>query len=159
MFGSDPSIAPRRFDLSKAAQLLDEAGLVAGKDGRRFGFTISTVETYRKTINEEMFATYRRDLAAIGVTLKVEYIDYAEAWRPKVADKRDFDAAFFGWLPEIPDPDPYNLLHSSQIETGRQNFALYKSVEADALIESAPARNQPRRATRDLREIARASIP
>ncbi len=137
LWGTDPSIAPRRFDLSRAAELLDQAGLPAGKDGRRFAFTITTVETYRKTINEEMFAAYRRDLAAIGVELKVDYVNYRDVWLPKVTVKRDFDATFFGWLPEIPDPDPYNLIHSSQITTGRQNFAGYKSEEADRLVESA----------------------
>ena len=162
MFGVDSSIPVRRFDLSRAAALLDEAGLKAGKDGRRFGLSLLTVETYRKTVNEEMFATYRRDLAAIGVELKVEYLSYSDGWLPRVAEKRDFDAAFFGWLPEIPDPDPYTLLHSSQANAGRQNFAGYASAEADALLEAARAatdRDERRASYEKLNAVLNRDLP
>jgi peptide/nickel transport system substrate-binding protein len=138
MFGIDRSIAPHKFDLAAAKKLLDEAGMPA-TSGRRFGFTLLTLESQRTPVNEEMLARWRTDLAReLNVDLKVEYLPYAE-WKERVADKRNFDAAFFGWLPEIPDPDPYNLLHSSQVETGRQNFAGYKSAEADKLLEAARA--------------------
>ena len=48
--------------------------------------------------------------------------------------KHDFDAAFFGWLPEIADPDPFGLLHSSMIEAG-SNYAGYSNPELDKLLE------------------------
>ncbi len=162
MFGHDPSIPVRRFDLNKAATLLDEAGLKADKNGHRFGLSILTVETYANTINEEMFATYRRDLASIGVSLKVEYLNYNKAWLPRVAEQRNFDAAFFGWLPEIPDPDPFTLLHSSQGGPGGQNFAGYKSAEADTLLEAARAtsvRNERRAIYEKLNAVLNRDLP
>jgi peptide/nickel transport system substrate-binding protein len=128
MFGLDRSLAPHKFDLAAAKELLGN---------KKLKFTLLTLESQKTQVNEEMLARWRSDLQrGLGVELTVEYLPYPE-WKARVADKRDFDAAFFGWLPEIPDPDPYNLLHSSQVETGRQNFAGYKSPEADKLLEEA----------------------
>lgn len=161
MFGLDRSIAPHKFDLEAAKKLLDEARLPA-TSGRRFGFTLLTLESQRTQVNEEMLARWRTDLArALNVELKVEYLPYAD-WKERVADKRNFDAAFFGWLPEIPDPDPYNLLHSSQVETGRQNFAGYNSPEADALLEQARAtadRDERRKIYEKLNTILHRDLP
>ena len=157
MFGLNRSIAPHPFDLEAAARLLAEAGLKSG-----FRFKLLTLESQRTRVNEEMLARWRTDLKrALNVELEVEYLDYPE-WKARVADKRDFDAAFFGWLPEIPDPDPYNLLHSSQIETGRGNFAGYKSAEADKLLEEARAtadRDERRKLYEKLNEVLHRDLP
>jgi peptide/nickel transport system substrate-binding protein len=135
MYGADPSIAPHPFDLDRAVKLLDEAGYPAGPNGR-FPLQIVTVTNQRTPTNEEMFAIFRRDLAAIGIDMKVEYLP------PKDHEARvllrDFDAEFFGWFPDIPDPDPSALLHSSQIRVG-QNFAGYADPDADKLLEAAAA--------------------
>ncbi len=135
MYGADPSIAPHPFDLDRAVKLLDEAGHPAGPSGR-FPLELITVSSQRTPTNEEMFAIFRRDLAAIGIDLKVEYLSPKEHEARVVL--RDFDADFFGWLPDIPDPDPSNLLHSRQIKVG-QNFAGYADPEADRLLEAASA--------------------
>lgn len=138
MFGIDHSVAPYPFDLDAAKKLLDEAGVKANpQSGHRFDFTIVTYASQKTPVNEEMMARYERDLEkGLGIGLRVEYLPYDE-WRKRVVVKRDFDAAYLGWLPEIPDPDPYSLLHSSQITEGKQNFAGYQSKEADALLEEA----------------------
>lgn len=137
MFGLDRSIAAHGYDLERAKALLDEAGLKAGASGHRFELTLLALENQKTPINEEMLAAYERDLSReLGVGFRVEYLAFPE-WKKRVTETRNFDAAYFGWLPEIPDPDPYNLLHSSQVEKGRQNFAGYKSADADALLEEA----------------------
>ena len=73
--------------------------------------------------------------------------DFEEA-----ASAGEFDAAFFGWLRDIPDPDPSALLHSSQIEGG-QNFAHYQNAKVDTWLEEAVATSD-----RDLRKALYAKI-
>ena len=134
MFGADPSIAPHPFDIDRAVKLLDEAGHKAGPSGR-FPLEIIASTSQRTPTIEEMFAIFRRDLAAIGIDMTVDYL------APRDYDGRvtlrEFDAVFFGWLPDIPDPDPSTLLGTSQIKAGRQNFAGYSDAEADRLLDTA----------------------
>jgi len=134
MAGADPSISPRVFDLDRAIKLLDEAGHPS-KNGARFAFELITLHSQRIPVNEEMFAIFRRDLGSIGIDLKVVFMS-AEEFETRVI-KGDYDAAFFGWLRDIPDPDPSALLHSTQI--GSQNFAQYKNPAVDTLLEEAVA--------------------
>jgi peptide/nickel transport system substrate-binding protein len=136
MVGADPSIGPHPFDLNRAVKLLDESGHQAGPNGR-FPMSIIAVASQRNDPNEEMFAIFRRDLSAIGIDLKVEYLN-SKDYQARVV-LRDFDGVFFGWFPDIPDPDPSALLHSSQIKEGRNNFAGYADPEADKLLEAAGA--------------------
>jgi peptide/nickel transport system substrate-binding protein len=48
----------------------------------------------------------------------------------------NYEAVFFGWLPDIPDPDPSALLHSAQIQ-GRTNYARYANEEVDTWLKEA----------------------
>ena len=134
MVGADPSIAPHPFDLARAAKLLDEAGHPAGPGGR-FPMKIVAVASQRNPLNEEMFALFRKDLSSIGVDVQVEYLQPRD-YQARVV-LRDFDGVFFGWFPDIPDPDPSALLHSSQIKEGRNNFAGYADADADKLLDAA----------------------
>ncbi|HTE56643.1 MAG TPA: ABC transporter substrate-binding protein [Kofleriaceae bacterium] len=138
MFGADPSIAPYPFDIERAVKVLDEAGHPAGPNGR-FPMQIIAVASQRTPQNEQMFAIFRTDLAAIGIDMKVEYLSSRD-YQARVV-LRDFDGVFFGWLPDIPDPDPSALLHSSQIKEGKNNFAGYADADADKLIEAASGTN------------------
>ena len=136
MPGADPSIAPHAFDISRAVALLDEAGFPS-RQGQRFSITLITPTSQRNPVNQEMFAIFRRDLSGIGIELKVEFLDL-EAFLTRVKAGQ-FDAAFFGWLPDIPDPDPSVLLHS----TSNTNYARYKVPEVDELLEDAVTTSNP----------------
>lgn len=135
MYGADPSIAPHAFDLDKAVKLLDEAGHQS-KDGHRFDIDLIATESSKGPTTDGVLALFRHDLAAIGIGLKVSYVT-AEQFDQKMI-MRDFDAAYFGWLPDVPDPDPYALLHSSQIRFGSVH-AGYANPEVDRLLDEARA--------------------
>lgn len=135
MFGADPSVPPYRFDLDAATKLLDEAGYKA-TGGQRFAITLIAAESARGHTTDETLAIFRHDLAAIGIELKVEFLPTA-TWTDRVV-MRDFDAAYFGWVPDIPDPDPYALLHSSQIRFGSIHSG-YANPEIDRLLDEARA--------------------
>ncbi len=134
MFGADTRVAPRSFNLEHAKELLVQAKVVPPAQG--IPLKLITLTSQRLPLNAEMFAIFEHDLKAIGFDLEVKYLSPQEF--EDAAGAGDFDAAFFGWLRDIPDPDPSALLHSSQIQGG-QNFAHYKNPEVDAWLEEAVA--------------------
>ncbi len=136
MRGADPTIAPHPFDLDRAVKLLDEAGLPS-KDGKRFALRLITPVSQKNSVNQEMFAIFRSDLSGIGIELQVDYVKAGEFSEQIKAG--NFDAAFFGWLPDIPDPDPSGLLHS----TSTSNYAHYSNPDVDRLLEQAVASSNP----------------
>jgi peptide/nickel transport system substrate-binding protein len=145
MMGADASIAPMPFDLEKAGKLLAEAipgktppaagsAVAPGAPARRLTIDMIAVESQRNPVTDGAFAIFRRDLASIGVEVKLTILP-AKEYFDKIA-AREFDAAFFGWLPDIPDPDPYALLHSTQIGIGA-NYAGYANSDVDRLLDEA----------------------
>jgi peptide/nickel transport system substrate-binding protein len=137
MWGADPNIAPWPFDKAAAGKLFDQAGLAA-KGGKRFPLELLVEATKRGTVYDAMLAIFRADLADLGVELKVTYLA-----RQDLIDRlilRNFEAVLFEFSADIPDPDPYALLHSSQVNAG-QNFAGYVNAEADKLLDAGRAVN------------------
>jgi peptide/nickel transport system substrate-binding protein len=133
MFGADSQIRPRSFDLELAGKLLDEAGQPL-KDGKRFSIDLVSSISQKIPINAEMFAIFKRDLDSLGIDLNVRYLDRAN-FSSETA-QGNYEAVFFGWLPDIPDPDPSALLHSAQIQ-GRTNYARYANEEVDTWLKEA----------------------
>ncbi|ACY17102.1 ABC transporter substrate-binding protein [Haliangium ochraceum] len=142
MFGADPGIAPHPFDLKAAAALLDEAGAKV-KDGQRFSLSVIAPESQRSATADAVIAVFRENFEQIGVGFEVEYLPAREFFQR--IEQRQFDAVYFTWLPDIPDPDPYSLLHSSMIGIGA-NFPAYGNAEVDKLLDDARASSD--RATR-----------
>lgn len=134
MFGADPSIAPWPYDLEKAKKLIAEAIPPDKGKAKRITLDIIAIDSQRGPIAEQTFAIYRHDLDQLGIDLKFELLP-ARDYFDRLA-KRDYDGDYFGWLPDIPDPDPYALLHSSQIGTG-PNYAAYANPEIDKLLDEA----------------------
>ena len=142
MFGADPSIPPPPFDLARAKTLLDAAAPVGqanasgGKPvpGQRFAIEIIAVDSVLGPVTDAAFGIFRHDLETLGVSIKLTKLSPREYFN-RIA-RRDFDAALFGWLPDIPDPDPYSLLHSSQIIDGA-NYAGLRDAQVDALVDQA----------------------
>jgi peptide/nickel transport system substrate-binding protein len=139
MFGTDQAIAPLPFDLEKARKLLDEVvapkpPTASGMPQIRFNVEMISVDSLRGPVTDSAFAIFRRDLEQVGVALKLTFLP-AKEYFDRIA-KREFDAAFFGWLPDIPDPDPYVLLHSSAIGVGA-NYAGFANADIDRLLDEA----------------------
>jgi peptide/nickel transport system substrate-binding protein len=132
MFGHDPSVAPLPFDLAQAKTLLDAAA--PAKAGKRFALEVIAVESLRGPSTDSMVSIFKHDLATLGIDFKLTVLaskDYYE----RIA-RRDYDGVYFGWLPDIPDPDPAALLHSQQAQSGA-NFAAYSNADVDKLINDA----------------------
>jgi peptide/nickel transport system substrate-binding protein len=75
----------------------------------------------------------QNDLKAIGVKMEIEVLDGSKA----ISNLRagDYQAGYLAWEADSPDPDPFQLLHSTQIPPQGQNFVFYANPEADRLID------------------------
>jgi peptide/nickel transport system substrate-binding protein len=138
MWGADPGIAPWPFDRAKAAAFFDEAKLPKVGNKPRFVVELLVDRERRGSVYDEMLAIFRDDLDKVGVELKVTYLP-----RNELVDRlilHTFDAALFEWGPDIPDPDPYVLLHSTQVDAGA-NYAGYTNPDVDRLLEEARSTN------------------
>jgi peptide/nickel transport system substrate-binding protein len=136
LWGADPNVAPWPFDRAVADKMLDDAGHKR-KDGKRFPIELFVEDTRRgQAIYDSMLAIFRDDLGQIGVELKVTYLP-----RNELVDRlalHNFEAVLFEFSADIADPDPWGLLHSSQVQAG-QNYAGYVSSDADRLLEAGRA--------------------
>ncbi|HKO00112.1 MAG TPA: ABC transporter substrate-binding protein [Thermoanaerobaculia bacterium] len=76
---------------------------------------------------------FQAELKKIGVQLNILPLD------PSVLIQRvlagSYQSAYLGW-DQDPDPDPFNIFHSSQMPPHGQNFIYYSNPQADRLIEA-----------------------
>jgi peptide/nickel transport system substrate-binding protein len=133
----DVQIEPWPHDPERAADLLERAGWrrppgggVRQRDGQPFRFEL-TYPTGSE--NERMASWFQARLAEVGVALELDPVEWAVLLERARAGR--FEAVMLGrYL--LPDPDPYEMLHSSQIGTG-VNYAAVNDPQVDAWIETA----------------------
>ena len=75
---------------------------------------------------------YQAALKQIGIQLNILPLDPSTLFQRVLAG--NYQAAYLGWNLD-PDPDPFQLFHSSQWPPHGQNVVFYKNPEADQLIE------------------------
>lgn len=132
LWGADPNIAPLPYDIARANALLDEAKLPK-KGAHRFAVELLVQDNFRgSTVYDGMLAIFRNDMEKIGVDLVIRYLPRSELVERLIL--HNFDAVLFRWTSDIPDPDPYALLHSSQVNGG-ENFVGFVNADADRLLE------------------------
>jgi peptide/nickel transport system substrate-binding protein len=120
--------------LSKA--LLAEAGWkekdgVLVKDGQPFEFTVLTNagnEARAKTA-----AILQQNLAEVGIRMKIRTVEWA-AFINEFIDKRKFDAVILGWN-ITPDPDQFDIWHSSKTGPKELNHIGFSNPEVDRLLD------------------------
>ncbi len=133
----DQSIKPWPFDPMRAAQLLDEAGWkdtdrdgVREKDGNKLEFELSFTAAVPEYVT--MCNVYQEELARVGIKMTQRPLEWA-TFQQRVHD-RNFDACMLAWLLPIM-PDPYQLWHSSQAESG-SNYPGFINEEADKIMDA-----------------------
>lgn len=137
---SDPTVEPWPYDPTRAKQLLaelgyedrDKDGVIEGPDGKPFRFKL----TYPggQDIYEKMILFLRDNFARGGIVMEPERLDW-----PVLVNKlnqSDFDAIILGWS-SVPESDPYQIFHSSQIADQGDNRTSYRNAELDAAITEA----------------------
>jgi peptide/nickel transport system substrate-binding protein len=134
---SNPKVKPIPYDPQKARQLLAEAGWkdtdgdsVLDKDGSPFRFALIT--NSGNEIRKDVGVLVQRQLREVGIDVRFELYEWS-VFLKNFINAKHFDACILGWGLS-PDPDDYQIWHSSQIEKGF-NFVSYKNPEVDLLWE------------------------
>src|SRR5712692_3130809 len=130
----NPKVPQYEYDVAKANQLLDEAGLRRGADGVRLKTRIYGTPGVRAILSEIM----KEQLKAVGIATDIvinEWTTYYNA----VRQTRTVDGVFTIFsLPSIPDPTteaPRD--HSKEIRPGGFNYLFYSNPRVDVIIEEA----------------------
>jgi len=134
---SNPHVKPLPYEPAKARQLLAEAGWkdtngdgILEKDGKPFSFKLIT--NSGNETRRDVGVLVQRALKEIGIDVKFEFYEWS-VFLKNFINVKAFDACILGWGLS-PDPDAYQIWHSSQIEKGF-NFVSYRNPEVDRLWE------------------------
>lgn len=140
----NPGVKKFAYNPDLARQLLDAAGYKPGRDqlrqnvlGKKLEFSVmvrSGDEMWKQiaTLCQKWFLD-------IGVKMNIEYVDWATMNRR--LDERDYESAMLSFVPG-PDPDQYNLWHSSAIDGGFNDWC-YKNPDVDKLLEQGRRESEP----------------
>jgi len=126
------------YDPDKARELLAEVGWrdsnndgILDKDGKPFRFTIITNQGNDLRIKSGEILQQR--FREIGVDVKLRVIEWA-AFLKDFIHAGNFDACILGWSGG-PEPDQYNIWHSSKTGPRQLNFIHFRNEEVDHLLE------------------------
>jgi peptide/nickel transport system substrate-binding protein len=139
MWAYDGNVKKYEYSKEKAMSLLKEAGFEKGtdgilyKDGKAFEFTILTSQGNDVRIGCAELVQKR--LSEIGIKVKIRVIEWA-AFITQFIDERNFEAVILGWTIG-PDPDLFDVWHSSKQGRKELNFISYENKEVDDLLVKA----------------------
>jgi peptide/nickel transport system substrate-binding protein len=126
------------FDPERARALLAEAGWsdtdgdgILDKDGVPFRFTIVTNQG--NDLRAKTGEIIQRRFREIGVEVKLRVIEWA-SFLKEFINPGNFDATILGWSTG-PEPDQYNIWHSSKTGPRELNFVKFKNQEVDEQLE------------------------
>lgn len=139
-FWVNNKLKPRPYDPDRAKLLLAEAGWkdsdgdgILDKNGKPFAFTILTNNGNKPRADTSTIMQQR--LKKVGIDVKVRLVEWS-AFIANFINKRNFDAVILGWSLS-PDPDQYNIWHSSQTGPREFNFLTYENAKVDAALDAA----------------------
>jgi peptide/nickel transport system substrate-binding protein len=154
---ADPALAPRAYDPTLAAGLLDEAGWldadgegIREKDGRPLRFTLLVPDSTMQ-LTQQIVVWQQHSWARVGAAVEIERLEW-QAFREK-RNAGDFDAASFH-LALTPSPDQFDLYHSSARGAG-YNFYGLRDPQVDDLLERGRAEFDPERRREIYRRLQR----
>jgi peptide/nickel transport system substrate-binding protein len=134
----NPDVKRFPHDPEKAKALLAEAGWkekgrdgVLVKDGQRFEFTVLTNAGNKS--REQTAAILQQNLSAVGIRMEIRTVEWA-AFINEFVKKRKFDALILGWS-ITPDPDQFDIWHSSKTGPDELNHIGFANAEVDRLLE------------------------
>ncbi len=137
----NPDVPRYEYAPAKATALLDAAGWVDSdnngirdKNGKQFEFLLHTSEN---GTNVALIQRIAADWEKIGVHALPTPATFVGLVGDLLTPRR-FDAAMVAFATPG-DPDPTALWHSSQSEGGGENYAVWKNLEADDLMQKALA--------------------
>jgi peptide/nickel transport system substrate-binding protein len=141
MWAYNPEVQPIPYDPTAAQKELNSLGwLDTNGDGSldKGGKPLKIdMVIFAGSGTSALFAQlYQSDLKKIGVDLVITQLDGTTGIKRLLSG--NFQAGYLSWDLD-PDPDPFQILHSSQIPPTGQNYVYYHSPEADKLMEQGRA--------------------
>lgn len=134
----NPNVRRYHYNPEKARQLLAEAGWqdttgdgILNKDGQRLAFTIITNQGNDLRIKTGEIIQQR--FREIGVDVRLRVVEWA-TFLKEFINPGNFDATILGWSGG-PEPDQFNIWHSSKTAPGQLNFIGFEHPEIDELLE------------------------
>lgn len=125
------------YNPQKALELLYEEGFrlnksgILEKNGRPFEFTLLVNQGNLPRLLAAQII--QRQLSKIGIKVNIRVMEWTTLIHQFI-DKRRFSAVILGWSTG-PDPDLYDIFHSSKIQPPGLNFVGYSNPELDKLLE------------------------
>lgn len=132
----DHSIKPLPYDPEGALKIFNELGWKKNqdgfleKDGQVFEFNLIT--NNGNAVRKNIVTIVQNNWRKMGVKCNTQLFEWAVFLKDFVNPGK-FDALVLGWSMG-PDPDLYQLWHSSQTNPGQLNFVGYENAEVDRLI-------------------------
>jgi peptide/nickel transport system substrate-binding protein len=134
----NPDVRRYHYNPEKARQLLAEAGWqdttgdgILNKNGQRLAFTIVTNQG--NDLRIKTGEIIQRRFREIGVDVRLRVIEWATFLKDFI-NPGNFDATILGWSGG-PEPDQFNIWHSSKMAPGQLNFIGFEHSEVDELLE------------------------
>lgn len=133
----NPNVKDIAYDPRHATDLLAQAGWreknsdgILVKDGKPFQFTILTNQGNQQRLLTAQIVQQR--LKHVGIEVKIRIVEWA-TFLKEFVDKGNFEVVMLGWSTS-PDPDMYDVWHSSKTNPGELNFIGFKNDEVDRLL-------------------------
>lgn len=134
----NPNVSRYDYDPEKARALLAEAGWIDSdedgildKDGQKFSFVIVTNQG--NDLRSKTGEIIQRRFKDIGIEVKLRVIEWA-TFLKEFINPGNFDATILGWSGG-PEPDQYNIWHSSKTGPRQLNFVKFENAEVDQILE------------------------
>ncbi len=134
----NPDVMKYRHSPERARELLAEAGWLdrdgdgwLDRDGEKFAFTVVTNQGNRKRAMSAEIIQGR--LKEVGIDMRIRVVEWA-AFLKNFVRPRNFDAIILGWR-TVPDPDAYDVWHSSKTGPDELNHVSFRNAEVDDLLE------------------------
>ena len=125
------------YNPEKAKLLLKDAGWedtdkdgILEKNGKKFEFMLMTNQGNKG--RELVTQMIQQNLKKLGVKVNIRIIAWS-SFINEFVDKKKYDAIVMGWQLS-PDPDIYDIFHSSKTGEKEYNFVSYKNPEVDKLL-------------------------
>jgi peptide/nickel transport system substrate-binding protein len=132
------NVKPVDFDPEKSRELLAQAGWVdtdgdglLDRDGQKFEFTLMTNQGNEQ--RQRCAEIIQERLGTVGIKVNLKTVEWS-AFINEFVNKKRFEAVILGWQ-LTPDPDCYDMWHSSKMREGEFNFIGYNNPEVDRLLE------------------------
>ena len=138
------NIKPHAYNPKKAKKMLSEAGwedtdadgiLDKTINGEKQNFSFTVVTNQGNQLRQLTAELIQKSLAEVGIEMNIRIQEWS-TFIENTIHKKDFDAFILGWS-LTPEPDPYDIFHSSKQGEREFNIVGFENAEADEMMEKA----------------------